>query len=76
MSRYVYVQVYHTLLYNSSPPSCYTSTAAFNDCYSELTPYTVLATLSGLVSMMHINSKATPINDNDYSCHITAIELV
>ena len=31
---------------------------------------------SGLVSTMGINAKATPINDNDYSCHITAVELV
>ena len=27
-------------------PSCYASTGAFNDCYSELTPYTVLANSS------------------------------
>ena len=26
-----------------SAPSCYSSTAALNDCYSELTPYTALA---------------------------------
>ena len=25
---------------------------------------------------MRINAKVTPINDNGYSCHITAIELV
>ena len=25
---------------------------------------------------MRINAKATPINDNDYSCQITAVELV
>ena len=25
--------------------------------------------------MTRINAKATPINDNDYSCHTTAIEL-
>ena len=30
----------------------------------------------GLVSMMRTNSKATPINDNDYSCYIAAAELV
>ena len=23
-----------------------------------------------------INAKATPINDNDYNCHITAVKLV
>ena len=27
------------------------------------------------MSTTRINAKATPINDNDYSCHITAIEL-
>ena len=47
----------------------------FNDCYSELTPYTVLAN-SGLVSTTRTNVKATSINDNDYSCHVTAVELV
>ena len=26
--------------------------------------------------MTLINAKATPINDNDYNCHIIAIELV
>ena len=25
---------------------------------------------------MHINAKATPINGNDYYCHLTAIELL
>ena len=37
-------------------------------------PY--LALVSGLVSTMHINAKTTPINDNDYSCHMTVGELV
>ena len=32
-------------------------------------------TLSGLVSTTRTNAKATPINDNDYSYHITAVEL-
>ena len=27
------------------------------------------------MSTAHTNAKATPINDNDYSCHITAVEL-
>ena len=67
----MYVHVYHTHLYNS----ILSSTAAFNNCYSELTTYTVLAN-SGLVSTMHTNVKATPINDNDYSCYVTAVELV
>ena len=25
--------------------------------------------------MMHTNAKAMAINDNDYSCHITAVDL-
>ena len=33
-------------------------------------------TLNGLISMTYINAKATPINDADYSGHITAIEPV
>ena len=33
-------------------------------------------TIIGLVSTMHITAKATPINDTNYNCHITAVELV
>ena len=32
--------------------------------------------LIGLASTTCINAKAMPINDNSYSCHITAVELV
>ena len=39
----MYVHVCHFHLYNWSAPSCYSSTAAYNDCYSELAPYTALA---------------------------------
>ena len=53
---------------------CYSGIAAFNDCYSELTVYTVLS--YWLVSMMYINAKAMPINDTDYSCNIPAIKCV
>ena len=28
-----------------------------------------------LLSTMHINSKAMPTNNTDYSCHIKAVEL-
>ena len=28
------------------------------------------------VSTMHFNSKNTPTNDTNYSCHIKAVELV
>ena len=37
--------------------------------------YTALASLTGLVSMMRINAKAMPINDTNYICHTTAVEL-
>ena len=37
---------------------------------------TVLANSIGLVSTIHTNAKAMPNYDNDYSCHITAVELV
>ena len=45
---YVYVYLRHTHLYNLSALSCYLSTAAFNNCYSELIPYTVLVNSYGV----------------------------
>ena len=39
-------------------------------------PYVVLANSYWIISTMRINTKATLINDNGYSCHITAVELV
>ena len=40
-------------------------------------PYTVLAYPYWIsFSTTCINAKATPINDTDYNCHTTAIELV
>ena len=42
MIRYMYLNVHHTHFYNWSAPSCYSSTAAFDDCYSQLMPYTAL----------------------------------
>ena len=44
--------------------------------YSELMPYTALAHSYWASSMMCINAKATLINDTDYNCDITAVELV
>ena len=41
----------------------------FNNCYNAIAAYTVLTYSIGLVSMIHINAKATPINDIDYTCH-------
>ena len=38
--------------------------------------YTALAALIRLVSMTRFNSKATPTNDTDYTCHKKAVELV
>ena len=29
-----------------------------------------------LVFMMHMNAKAMPTNDTDYSCYVKAVELV
>ena len=43
MAQYAYVYVNHTHLDNRSPPPYYLTTAVLNDCYSELTAYTVLA---------------------------------
>ena len=73
--RGIYVRRKNQLYGNWSAKSCYASTAAFNDCYGDLTPYIALA-LSELLSTTRINAKATPINYNDYGCHITAVELV
>ena len=39
----MYIHVRHTNPYNLSALSYYSSTAIFNDCYTELMPYTVLA---------------------------------
>ena len=43
MAYYTYVHVCHIHLYNWSTLSCYSSTAAFNECYSVFMPYTALA---------------------------------
>ena len=48
MSRYAYISICHTHPYNWSALSCYSSKATFNDCYSELTPYTALANCYGV----------------------------
>ena len=68
MLQYVYIHIHYTHLYNWSSPSFYSSTAAYNNCYNELMCYTML-TLIRLVFMVCINAKATPVHDNDYSCH-------
>ena len=47
------------------------TTVAVNQCLTQH-----YLTLSRLVSTTCINAKATPINDKDYYCHITAIKLV
>ena len=41
--QYTYVQVNYAHLQNWSAPSCNLTTAALNDCYSEVKAYTVLA---------------------------------
>ena len=33
-------------------------------------------TLIGLLSTVCTNAKATPINNTNYSCHVTAVQLV
>ena len=79
MPQYAYIHIQYarpTFITEVLSLSFHLSKAAFNDCYSELTLYTVLVTLIGLVPTMRINAKATPINNNNYSWHITAVELV
>ena len=39
----MYIYVSHIHLDNWSAPLCYFTTAVLNDCYSEVTAYTVLA---------------------------------
>ena len=52
------------------------NTAAFNDCYRELMPYTALVN-SYWVTVYHAYlCQGTHINDKDYSWHITDIELI
>ena len=43
MPQYAYIHIHHTHPYSYRALSCYLNTAAFNDCYSELMPYTALA---------------------------------
>ena len=62
-----------TFIYTT--PTCITEahhliTQGFNNCYS-LIQYQL--TLIELVSMTRVNAKATPINDNGYSCHRTCL---
>ena len=45
---------------------------AFNDCYSELTRYTMLS----YSYWVRFHAKGMPINNNDYNYYITAVELV
>ena len=63
-------------LFNLSAAFCYLSTAVFNNCYSELMPYTAVANSYWASFHNAFNTKATPINNTDYICHITAVELV
>ena len=55
---------------------CYLSIAAFNDCYSELMPYTALANTYWISFHDMYQCQGQAINDNSYSCYITAVELV
>ena len=45
MAQYVYVYVNHTYLDNWSAPPFYLTAAVLNDCYIEVTAYTVLGYL-------------------------------
>ena len=42
MPQCMYACVCYNHLYKGSAPSCYSSTATFNNCYSKLAAYTVL----------------------------------
>ena len=44
----MYIHIRHTHPHNWNAPSCNSSTATFNDCYSELTPYIELANSYGI----------------------------
>ena len=45
---YISDENFLTSNFSQTTVSCYLSTAAFNDCYSELTPYTALANCYGV----------------------------
>ena len=58
---------------------CYnTGTSALPDIYALALGHCVPLSIMHikLVSLAHINAKATPINDNGYNCLLTAVELV
>ena len=61
----MHVHVHHTHPYNLSAPSFYSGTASFNDYYSELMPYTVLAQSYGISVYDVYQFQGTPINDNN-----------
>ena len=44
----MYIHICHTHPDNWNTPCCYSITAAFNYCYSELMPYTALANCYGV----------------------------
>ena len=77
MPRYTYAHIHHTHLYNWSTQSCYSTTAAFNDCYNKLTACAVWLTLIGLASMICINTKPCPLMIlTTVAIYVTAVELV
>ena len=72
--RYVYM--YTTPTFVTEALHLATACTVFNNCYSELTPYTALA-LSYQISFHNAyQCQGTAHNDTNYSCHITAVELV
>ena len=80
MPSYTYIHIRYTNLYNSSVSSCYSSTAACKDCYSELTAYKALtysywASFHNAYPWQGYDHQLRTVAYNDYSCHITAVKL-
>ena len=72
MPQYAYINIHYTHLCKWSALSCYSSTAAFNNCYSEFTPYTTLANSYWASFQDSYQCQSHVHNDNSYSGHITA----
>ena len=52
------------------------STGVLNAVKVKVMAHTALAHFIRLVSMTHINAKATATSDTNYNCHVKAVKLV
>ena len=64
MAWYGYIYVNHAYIYNWSALSCYLTIAVLNDCYSEVTAYSVLGYFIGLVSTTRVDAYAVTLTND------------